>query len=152
MKPFYHGKVSVSKWGGVEEDYQEIHDFLDSSKAHVPDMRHRAILHSSFGIFIAERVFGTYIVNSDGNKIMVRDIAEQHVIDDLGTIPTVQDYLEHLPMLDWLGGPKRKPKKKMHLNFDLDDTAEKHTPSAPINPTPPPPEPIQHNNETNYLD
>lgn len=107
MKPHLHGKISVKKFGGKVADYQAIHDFLDSSKAHVADMRHRAILHSSFGIYIAKLVFGTLIVNSAGKEVSVRDIAEQHVLDDLGRIPTVQDYLEGMPMYDWLGGPVR---------------------------------------------
>lgn len=114
MKPYLHGKVSARKWGGVPEDYQEIHDFLDSSKASFPDMRHRAILHSSFGIFICEKVFGINIENSDGKLVSVRDIAEQHVIDDMGRIPTVQDYLEGMPMYSWLGG---KHKRKTKLNI-----------------------------------
>jgi len=115
MKPYLHGQISVKKWGGKSEDYQEIHDFLDSSKAHFPDMRHRALLHSSFGIFIAEKVFGINITNSDGKIVSVRDVAEQHVIDDMGTIPTVQDYLTGLPFYDWLGG---KPKEKKSLSWD----------------------------------
>jgi hypothetical protein len=106
MKPFLHGKVSVKKWGGCEEDYQAIHDFLDSSKACHPDMRHRAILHSSFGIYICEKIFGINISNSDGKLVSVRDIAEQHVLDDMGKIPTVSDYLNGMPMYDWLGGKK----------------------------------------------
>lgn len=57
MKPYLHGAVSVKKWGGKEEDYQKIHDWFDQTKAHFPDMRHRAILHSSFGIFLCEQVF-----------------------------------------------------------------------------------------------
>lgn len=118
MKPYLHGKISVKKWGGTEEDYQEIHDFLDSSKAHFPDMRHRALLHSSFGIYIAERVFGVNIVNSDGAKVSVRDIAEQHVIDDMGTIPTVQDYLKEMPFYSWLGGKtKSTPKQFSYDSF-----------------------------------
>ena len=108
MKPYIHAQMTVKKYGGVEEDYLDIHDFLDSSKAHFPDMRHRAILHSSFGIYIAERIFGTFIVNSDDRKVQVRDIAEQHVIEDMGRIPTVADYLEDMPLYDWLGGPRRK--------------------------------------------
>lgn len=107
MKPYLHAQVSVRKWGGKIEDYQAIHDFFDHSKAHVPDMRHRALLHSSFGIYIVERVFGTAITNSAGKVVQVRDIGEQHVIDDMGTIPTAQDYLEGMPMYNWLGGPKR---------------------------------------------
>jgi hypothetical protein len=115
MKPYMHGKVSVKKFGGTELDYQPIHDFLDETKAHFADMRHRAILHNSFGIYLCERIFGTYIVNSDGRKVQVRDIAEQHVIDDMGRIPSLQDYLQHLPMLNWLGGPKRKPQRSIDL-------------------------------------
>lgn len=108
MKPYLHAKNSVKRHSGVWTDYVQIHDFLDSSKAHVPDMRHRALLHSSFGCYIAEQVFGTVIENSDGKMISVRDICEEHIIEDLGTLPQVHDYLDHLPMLDWLGGPKRK--------------------------------------------
>lgn len=138
MKPWEHGKVSVKKWGGAEEDYQVIHDFIDSSKASHPDMRHRAILHSSLGCYITEQVFGTwerkfegqwwnpfswsswrwvrlpYIVNSDGRKVQVRDIAEQHIIDDMGRIPTVSDYLDEMPLYNWLGGvPKKSFKVKL---------------------------------------
>lgn len=110
MKPYLHGNVSVRKWGGKPEDYQEIHDFLDCSKAAHPDMRHRAILHNSLGPYIAERVFGVNIVNSDGKKVSVRDVAEQHILDDMGTIPRLSDYLDGMPMYDWLGGKKRERK------------------------------------------
>lgn len=115
MKPYIHAKNSAKKFGGYYKDYLPIHDFLDSSKACFPDMRHRAILHSSFGIFIAERIFGTFIVNSDGQKVQVRDIAEKHVIEDMGRIPTVGDYLRGMPMYSWLGGPKRKKQNKLDL-------------------------------------
>jgi hypothetical protein len=120
MKPYDHCKISVKRFGGIETDYIKIHDFIDSSKAHVPDMRHRAILHSSFGIYLTEQMFGTNITNSAGRLISVRDVAEQHVLDDLGKIPTVQDYLQGMPMYDWLGGPKRK---KRNLSWDDFETA-----------------------------
>jgi hypothetical protein len=110
MKPYEHAKISAHKWGGKPEDYLPIHDFLDSSKAHFPDMRHRALLHNSFGIYIAERIFGTFIKNSDNHTVQVRDIAENHVIEDMGKIPTVQDYLEGMPFYSWLGGPKKNRK------------------------------------------
>jgi hypothetical protein len=115
MKPYLHAQVSVRKWGGKPEDYLAIHDFIDSSKAAHPDMRHRAVLHSAFGIFITERVFGTFITTSEGRKVQVRDIAEQHVIDDLGTIPTLEDYLRGMPFYDWLGGPKRAPRRTIDV-------------------------------------
>ena len=97
MKPFNHAKSSASKWGGVPNDYQELHDFFDQTKAHLPDMRHRAVLHNSFGIYLLEQVFGTTITNSAGHQISVRDVGEQHVLEDLGTIPTLQDCLRDLP-------------------------------------------------------
>lgn len=106
MKPYLHSQVSVKKFGGKPEDYQKIHDWFDQTKAHVPDMRHRSILHNSFGIYLAEQMFGINIENSDGKKISVRDIGEQHVLDDLGFIPTLQDYLKGMPYYDWLNGKK----------------------------------------------
>lgn len=106
MKPHIHSKNSVRKHGGKVEDYQAIHDFIDSSKSAVPDVRHRAVLHSAFGIYIVERVFGVTIKNSDGHTVSVRDIAEEHVIEDLGRIPTLQDYLEHMELAQWMGGAR----------------------------------------------
>lgn len=119
MKPYQHARVSAKKFGGKPEDYLKIHDFFDQTKAMFPDMRHRAILHNSFGCFLAEQVFGHNLTNSDGRVVSVRDVAEQHVIDDMGRIPTIQDYLEGMPMYDWLGGPKRKVR-----TVELDEQGE----------------------------
>jgi hypothetical protein len=112
MKPFCHAKNSARKWGGKPEDYQAIHDFFDSSKAAMPDVRHRAILHSAFGIFVLEKVFGTTITNSDGRQVSVRDIGEDHVLEDLGFIPTVERWLKHMPIETWMGGGGRKNPSK----------------------------------------
>ena len=119
MKPFLHAKASVHKYGGKREDYQEIHDFMDSSKACHPDVRHRAILHSSFGIYLAERVFGTIIVNSDGKDVSVRDIAEEHVIQDLGFIPTVEKYLNNMQIQPWMSGTELRKKQPSTRSFKL---------------------------------
>lgn len=146
MKPILHGDNSVKKWGGCTSDYQKIHDFLDSSKAHFPDMRHRALLHSSFGIYITEQVFGTAIVNSEGHRVSVRDIAEMHVIEDMGTIPTVQDYLRHLPMLSWLGG---KPRKTRRITFGPDD--QQGTPSNDLPDYTPPDSQTNHTLATSRM-
>lgn len=102
MKPHVHAKNSAKVFGGVPEDYQAIHDFFDSSKQACPDMRHRAVFHSAFGIFVLERVFGTTITNSAGKVVSVRSIGEQHVLDDLGFIPTLERWLQHLPIESWM--------------------------------------------------
>lgn len=119
MKPYYHCKNSANKFGGIPEDYEKIHNFLDSSKAHFADARHRALLHSSFGIWLAEQMFGITIKNSDGQTICVRDIAEQHVLEDLGFIPHVGKYLKHMNITDWMTGSRRHDLKKHKLIIDL---------------------------------
>lgn len=109
MKPLLHAKISVKNYGGVVEDYLPIHDFLDSSKITMPDIRHRALLHNSFGCYLAERIFGTYITNSNGNDVSVRDIAEEHIAQDMGgRIPTVQDWLKHIDVQPWMKNERRR--------------------------------------------
>ncbi len=39
--PYHHALSSVKKWGGTVEDYQPLHSWYDSSKAHSADFRHR---------------------------------------------------------------------------------------------------------------
>lgn len=103
-KPYIHAKSTAKKHGGAPEDYLEIHDFMDSSKSAHATAKHRAILHSAFGIFIVEKVFGHNITNSDGKLVSVRDIAEQHVMEDLGQIPSLDDYLKHMELAPWMAG------------------------------------------------
>lgn len=100
--PYHHAVSSSKKFGDQPADYQAIHDWFDQTKAHLPDVRHRAILHSSFGIF-CEQVFGPTITNSSGKHVPVRLIGAQHVKEDMGgRIPTVQDWLEDLPVKAWM--------------------------------------------------
>lgn len=118
MKPLAHARISVKKFGGDVSDYIDIHNWFDSTKAHVADGRHRLVLHNSFGIFLCEQIFGEiiqtanglkrmpYITTSDGKQVSVRDIAEQHVIDDMGSIPSLDKCLENVPTQNWVSGGK----------------------------------------------
>ena len=110
MKPHIHGKIHAKKYGGKPEDYADIDDFIDSSKAAVPDARHRAILHSAFGCFIVEQVFGRTRVNSDGKEYSPRDVAEDHIQQDLGFIPTMEKYLDCMTIEPWMSGTLKKTK------------------------------------------
>ena len=56
------------------------------------------------GIFLAERIFGVTIVNSDGDRVPVRYVGEQHVREDLGRIPTAQDWLSQIKPARWMYG------------------------------------------------
>lgn len=104
MKDIQHAQSSVNKFGGKYEDYIKIHEWLDQTKAHVADCRHRAILHTSFGIFLCEHFFGKTITNSDGKIISIRDVAEEHILEDFGGkfIPTMQDFLQNMPIEEWM--------------------------------------------------
>jgi hypothetical protein len=101
--PYHHAVSSSKSFGGAPEEYQSIHDWFDQTKAHLPDVRHRALLHSSFGIFLCEQVFGTTLRLASGKQVPVRLIGEQHVKEDMGgVIPTVQDWLGDLPLRPWM--------------------------------------------------
>lgn len=99
---FHHAESSKKRFGGQITDYQPIHDWFDATKETYADFRHRALRHHSQGIFEAERVFGTTITNSNGVQIPVRLIAEQHVREDCGYIPSVQDWLSHIKIQPWM--------------------------------------------------
>lgn len=111
-KPYIHSQSSARRYGGVPEDYMKIHEYMDSSKSAVADVRHRAMFHSAFGIYIVQDVFGQTMTNSDGKVVSVRDIAEDHVKEDLGFIPTLEHWLKNMPIADWMMGKrKREPGK-----------------------------------------
>ena len=114
--PYHHSLSSVKKFGGCTQDYQAIHDWFDESKEHLGDVRHRALRHHSQGIFECERVFGSHIKNKDGKVIPVRFIAEQHVIEDLGEIPTLCDWLREMPLKSWMAVKGRKLSEELTNN------------------------------------
>ena len=105
MKPHIHANNSARKWKGKPQDYMPIHNEMDCTKSAMPDVRHRAVYHSAFGIYLIEKIFGEVITNSDGRVVSVRDIAEQHVTEDLGFIPTMQDWLSNMKIQPWMIRP-----------------------------------------------
>lgn len=118
MKPYLHAKISAKKYGGHADDYLDIHNFIDSSKAAYPNVKHRAILHSAFGIYLVEQVYGVHFTNSDNKEVSTRDIAEEHIIQDLGFIPTVQDYLENMTLQAWMSGTEKGKKRTKKISFE----------------------------------
>lgn len=101
--PYHHALSSAKKYGGVPDDYQHLHDWFDESKAFLPDFRHRALRHHAEGIFLCESIFGVTLTNSDGRKVPIRFIGEQHVKEDLGFIPTASDWLRRIKPEPWMG-------------------------------------------------
>jgi Domain of unknown function (DUF6915) len=107
--PYHYAVRSARLFGGKPEDYLAVHDWFDESKAHLGDFRHRALRHHSEGIFLCASIFGATIRNSDGKQVPVRTIGEQHVTDDLGWIPSVKDWLQHIQPQPWMGRTPFRP-------------------------------------------
>lgn len=116
-KPYIHALSFARQFKGKPEDYEPIHAFMDSSKAAFPDNRHRCVTHNSFFIgHILERIkFSNsceptidnrfpYIINSDGLKVSIRDLGEQHILEDYRGkfIPTLGDFLQEMEYKDWM--------------------------------------------------
>lgn len=106
---------------------------MDSSKGAIGDNRHRALTHNSWFISAdgpLEKIFGVVIKNSDGKEVSVRDVGEQHILEDFGMrfIPTPQDYLQEMEMKSWMNNSKEsvpssfkkieKTKTRKTINLD----------------------------------
>jgi len=104
---YHHAVSSAKRYGGQPEDYQEIHSWFDETKRIMADARHRALRHHAEGIFLCESIFGVTITNSVGKKVPVRLIAEQHVTEDMGGIPSAVDWLRNIPLEQWMNRPQR---------------------------------------------
>lgn len=107
MAHSYHHSVSSSKrWGGVPADYIAIHSWFDESKEFSANAKHRILRHHTQGIFECERKFGITITNSDGKSVPVRLIGEQHMQEDFGRVPSVEDWLSELTLKGWMVSSK----------------------------------------------
>lgn len=127
---YIHSKSSARRYGGEPEDYINIHIKMDCSKAYVSDNRHRALTHTNFWIHeVMIPIFGYTITNSVGRVVSVKDICEEHILEDFGMrfIPTAQDYLENMEFQDWMqngikGVPSsfKKLEKKGNIKVNID--------------------------------
>ena len=95
--PIVHAKSSAKKFGGVWEEYIEIHNWFDETKAWVGSSYHRMFRHHSEGIFECEKKFGMSFINSDGKTVYVRYVGEQHVKEDCyNYIPSAREWVQAL--------------------------------------------------------
>lgn len=98
MTPKDHSLLSVRDYGGKTNDYYDIHYAMDYSKYFLSDgnAHHRAFSHNWWGISMVENSFEPILTNSDGKEIEVRQILIDHVRQDCGTVPTLQQCLDAL--------------------------------------------------------
>ncbi|HQU85045.1 MAG TPA: hypothetical protein PKY59_18030 [Pyrinomonadaceae bacterium] len=96
MKPLQHAQISAKTYGGVWTDYIELHNFLDLSKSSCAHFKHRFLLHHAEGIDLAVRLFGEELTNSDGQTNSIRQILTDHLIEDVGSIVSIEDWADGL--------------------------------------------------------
>ena len=107
LNSFYHARSAARKWGGTADDYIQVEELIDSSKQFIGDARHRALFHNTYGVWLCQRVFGRVISVEKENGIVevpVRLVAEQHILEDLGWLPSPNDYFKSMPLETWMSG------------------------------------------------
>lgn len=109
MHPYHHALSSAKKHGGEPSDYQYIHDWFDETKQFFGDARHRALRHHTAGIFWCEEAFGVCMTNRAGKVIPVRVIAEQHIMEDMGFLPTPEWWLSQMKLTSAMNRVPTKP-------------------------------------------
>lgn len=100
--PYFHALSSARQYGGLWSDYFAIHESVDATKSHYAHCKHRLVLHNHFGIQILRALHGdTLIRASDQQTVSIEILLEQHIYEDLGTIPTLAECFEKAPMPSW---------------------------------------------------
>ncbi|MGN6421473.1 MAG: DUF6915 family protein [Pseudobacter sp.] len=96
MNYWKHSLLSRKKFGGEAEDYLDIHKFIDSGKLFYFHVKHRVLLHNTYGIELCIQKFGEILTNSSNQKILVRDIAAEHCKEDLmNVVPTLSNWFKY---------------------------------------------------------
>jgi len=109
MHPLHHAQSSAKKHGGIPADYLAIHNWFDETKQYFGDARHRALRHHTAGVFWCEQEFGTFITNSDGKEVPVRVLAEQHIVEDMGFLPSPDWWLRQMVLAPTMNRVPTKP-------------------------------------------
>jgi hypothetical protein len=127
--PIIHAKSSAKKFGGLFEDYLHIHEKMDCHKGYIPDNRGRILTHTMFWVKeVMIPLYGTFIVNSDKKHVSVKDICEQHILEDYKNkfIPTPQDFIQEMEFKQWMQNGNGVPpsctklyKEKQSIEFNV---------------------------------
>ena len=121
---FYHATSSANAFGGVAEDYLEIHAWFDRSRAGTSSILHRFLSHHTQGIADAVEHFGKTITISTGRKVPVSLIGEQHITEDLGFVPTLDDFIGMMTPGRWATKRAKLLHRKLHEAIDTSELAE----------------------------
>jgi hypothetical protein len=91
----------------------DLHAKMDCSKGYFPDNRHRVLTHTMFWIQeVMIPLFGHTRTNSDGKRYSVKDVCEQHILEDYRQkfIPTPQDFIQEMDFKEWMQNGRGVPR------------------------------------------
>jgi hypothetical protein len=72
--------------------------------------------HHTAGVWLCQEIFGrTITVGERGIQVPVRLIAERHILEDLGWLPSPKDYIDGMVIKPWMSGAQRKEVPLSHL-------------------------------------
>ena len=99
---YYMQKMFGIDFGAIEELKR---------KYNLPDQ----FLNDLIDLFKRNRLQGVHIMNSEGRKVHVRDVAEQHVLEDFRNkfIPSLNDYLSNMNLQMWMDNAMGSPQSKL---------------------------------------
>ena len=100
-------RVFASRMGRRRSRLLTDPEWFDESSEHVNDLRHRLMRHHSQGIAECVRRFGRLLTLSNGRQVPMKKIAERHIVEDLGFVPAVADWVRSLKLQPWMMRPKR---------------------------------------------
>jgi len=127
--PHIHAISSAKKFGGNMEDYIHLHEKMDCSKAYISDNRHRVLTHTMFWVKeVMVPLYGSTLTNSDGKLVSVKDVCEQHILEDFRQrfIPTPQDFIQEMEYKQWMqngaGRPPTSCQKLYSIETETDYT------------------------------
>ena len=109
MHPLSHAQSSADRLGGTLEDYIDVHEWFDATKAHCAHISHRMLRHHTQGIAMAERLFPAIRCPQGWQPdALIRDIGIQHMEEDTcgGFIPTARHWIEAIRPPAWLRDPR----------------------------------------------
>jgi hypothetical protein len=112
---YYMQKMFGIDFGAIEELKR---------KYNLPDQ----FLNDLIDLFKRNRLQGVHIMNSEGRKVHVRDVAEQHVLEDFRNkfIPSLNDYLSNMKLQMWMDNAMGTPQSKLN-QYETDSLNKKIT-------------------------
>jgi hypothetical protein len=117
----------AARWGGVPTDYFALIEFFDKPCEFAPESPKAAamITHNSFGIFLAEELFGTTLLLTHGNGqrlapslVSTRAVAEDLVYARIGSIPPARHLAARVRLKLWMRGADVYPALRQRRTND----------------------------------